>query len=159
MNPTIATLGRSESTNTTVTVGPGVTWTGGASNWNVASTPSGHPAGGGSTRQIVKIGIRIWPPRSPPPSSGVSMAGVTGGMSPGSMTGGAVGVAPGAGVVPGFGVGPFPPPPPCGIGSTSGPTTSGGTPPGGKPHIAGTRPPPKAVPKASTTDAGHQSPS
>ena len=69
------------------------------------------------------------------------------------------GVAPEA-VGPGVGVGVGDEPPvSAGIGSTSGPTTFGGTPPGGKAHIARTRPPPNAPANASTTDAGHQSPS
>ena len=126
MNPTIATFGRSESTNTTLTVGPGGNWsTGVDSNWNVAGTPVGQPAGGGSIRQISRIGIITTPPRSGLPSSGVSTGGAGGALSPGSTIGDADGAAlsPGAGVAAG--------PPPCGIGSTWGSVTFGGTPPGG----------------------------
>ena len=156
MKPTIATFGRSESTNTTLTLGPRGTFTTlNLSNWKVASMPVGQPAGGGVRKQIVRPGMRTTPPTSESPI-GVSRTGVTGVMSPGSMI---VGDADGFALSPGAGDDPPPPPPPCGIGSTSGPTTSGGTPPGGKPHMAGIRPPPNAVPNASTTDAGHQSPS
>jgi hypothetical protein len=44
-----------------------------------------------------------------------------------------------------------------GSGTTSGPVTSGGMPPGGKTHAAGMRPPPNAVANASTIEAGHHS--
>src|SRR6185436_15473498 len=72
----------------------------------------------------------------------------------GPSDGDADGLADGDG--PGVTAGPWSPD--GGSGTTSGPVTSGGTPLGGKTHAAGMRPPPNAVPKASTIDAGHHSP-
>ena len=59
------------------------------SNSNVAGMPVGQPAGGGSIRQLSRIGIITTPPRSGLPSSGVSTGGAGGALSPGSrMIGG-----------------------------------------------------------------------
>ena len=123
----------------------------------IASRPVGHPAGFGESRQKSKMGARSIPP-SPAGPMGSPSGGWTTVMSPGST--GTTGPT-GAGVAPeatGAGVDDGPPPLSAGIGSTSGPMTSGGTPPGGKAHIARTRPPPNEPANWSTTDAGHQSP-
>ena len=105
-------------------------------------------------KQIVNTGLTVRSPIVPAVSIPDGATGVGGASSPGS--GGAATL--GAGVSPGASEGAGPPPPELGIGCTSAPTTSGGVPPGGKPHIAVTRPPPNDVANASTIEAGHQSP-
>src|SRR5579884_1573731 len=154
----------------------------------MAGTPQGQPLGWGSSRQRLRSGSTRIPPRVTAPCSSGAAEGRLGPRSPGSTgarMGGADETAPeGGGRLPGaegtapegeapglaaglakplLGLGAEELAGPAttgGRGRTWGPTTrGGGPPPGGKTQAAAIRPSPvKPVAKASTTEAGHQSP-
>src|SRR4051812_9044351 len=175
----MTSFARSESMNVIVTAGPAGSWRigGPAPAGNCAGSPGGH-ASEGLTMQMSNTGKTSMPPVSPPSTGGSSDAcsttvspasacvivgepdGETDGETDGEADSDGVPDADGPGDAesPGAGVLPGPPGGSGGIGTTSGPTTCGGTPPGGKAHIAAIRSPPHAAANASTIDAGHQSP-